>query len=94
MTPHQRNLCNVRDAIRFMRLDDLRLAAGDQSFPAWARSEYAQAVERLERADQLAALQDVRDEIRRLNQAAGETVFNPAATALLDAVMVALEARQ
>jgi hypothetical protein len=93
VTPHQRNVCNVRDAIRFMTLADLRQAVNDATLPMWARNLYAEAVDRLETADRLAALVEVRDEIRRVNRAAGETVFNPAATALLEGVMAALEAQ-
>ena len=37
------------------------------------------------------SLRDVRSEISRLNSAAGETVFNPTATALLDVVLESLE---
>lgn len=35
----------------------------------------------------LAALAEVRAEISRLNRAAGQTVFNPAATSALEVVM-------
>lgn len=44
-------------------------------------------------AEQLAALAEVRAEITRLNKAAGETVFNPAATQLLEAVIDEIEER-
>lgn len=40
--------------------------------------------------DQLNALREVRAEIRRLNEAAGRTVFNPTATTLLDDVIIDL----
>ena len=38
-------------------------------------------------AEMLEALLEVRHEISRLNQTAGETVFNPAATMLVDAAI-------
>lgn len=41
---------------------------------------------------QLAALREVRAEISRINAAAGETIFNPAATELLAAVIAEIEA--
>lgn len=37
-------------------------------------------------------LQEVRGEIRRINEAASRTVFNPAATQALEAVIAALQA--
>ena len=43
MTPHQRRLCDVRAAIRFMRLEDLAQAAQDATLPKWARDQYATA---------------------------------------------------
>lgn len=39
----------------------------------------------------LAALREVRPEISRLNRAAGETVFNPAATDMVDAAIALAE---
>lgn len=38
------------------------------------------------------ALAEARHEITRLNRAAGETVFNPAATQAIDAAIESLEA--
>lgn len=36
---------------------------------------------------ELNALQEIRQEITRVNQAAGETVFNPALTQLLEGIL-------
>ena len=41
----------------------------------------------LTRLETLADLQEVRIEISRVNEAAGQTVFNPAATEALDSVI-------
>ena len=40
------------------------------------------------------ALQEVRIEITRINAAANETIFNPAATMMLDDVLGQFEAKQ
>lgn len=57
-----------------------KIIAGEPNFRAWDLGK-----QRKETASKSKdALQEVRAEIARLNTAAGETVFNPTATALLD----------
>jgi hypothetical protein len=46
----------------------------------------------MSKQDILAAVIEARAEISRINRAAGETRFNPAATAGLDAIIEALDA--
>lgn len=40
MTPQQRNLMNLRDAMKLMSTADLDAAAKNPEFPAWAKREY------------------------------------------------------
>lgn len=42
--------------------------------------------------DAVAALRETRPEISRVNKAAGETIFNPAATQMIDAVLAKVQA--
>lgn len=42
----------------------------------------------------LEQLQEIRKEITRVNQAAGETVFNPSATSALESVLKALSTKK
>lgn len=40
MTPHQRRLYDLRDAMRYMNPGDLDHAIQDEALPSWARAEY------------------------------------------------------
>lgn len=55
--------------------------------------DHEMAVDLTPKEELLATLKEVRAEIRRINEAAGETRFNPAATEMVDGEIAKLEGR-
>lgn len=81
ITPHQRRLSDVREAMALMTAADIRIAAQNIEFPAWARREY----EAESRRRDAAALREIAKALfAYANAADGHAVLR----ALLDRVAV------